>query len=134
MKAKKVFLVGAIALLGVGSLSNLQWSMDKYGLLSSSLSKQVLALSDTSDGKDEKDGDTGTNEKQYKEKKYQGEKRTLTTSTTKTKTVGVNLGVVKGETTVATTTTETTYQYLNECVGEGDLKNCISSWDSTPMR
>lgn len=136
MKTKHVFFMGAIILLATGTASNFQWSINKYGLLSGSLSKQVLALSsnDTSDGKDGDTDDTGKNEKKYKEKKYQGEKRALTTSTSTTKTVGVNIGVIKGETTTVKTTTETTYQYLNECVGEGDLKNCISSWDSTPAR
>ena len=136
MKTKHLVFMGAVILLATGTASNFQWSINKYGLLSGSLSKQVLALSsnDTSDGKDGDTDDTGTNEKTYKEKKYQGEKRTLTTTTTTTKTVGVNIGIIKGETTTVKTETAPTYQYLNECIGEGDLKNCISSWDSTPIR
>lgn len=136
MKTKNAILVGAVVLLSAGALSNLQWSMNKYGLLSSSLSKHVLALSDsdTSDGKDGNGDDTGINERRYKEKKYQGEKQTITTTTTTTTSVGANLGVVKGEKSTVKTETKTSYLYLNECVGEGDLKNCVSSWDEMPMR
>lgn len=137
MKTKKAILVGAVILFGAGALSNLQWSMDGYGLLNSSLSQQVLALgeNDTTGMDDNKKDDGGTNKKGYKEKKYNGEKRTNTTTITTSTTVGVNIiGVVKGEKTKVVTKMETSYQYLNECVGEGNLENCVSTWDETPMR
>lgn len=42
MNTKKMFFVG-LAVLTVAMVSNLQWSMQDYGLKSISLSKQILA-------------------------------------------------------------------------------------------
>lgn len=131
MKTKNLLLVGAVSLLGVGALSNLQWSMDGYGLLSNPLSKQVLALLPD-------DTDTGTDKdkekKGFKEKKFVDVKRTVTVTTTTTTKVGVDLGIInckkEKEKEVKTEKTE----YLNECLGEGDLVNCVPSWDEFPGR
>lgn len=139
MKTKNAILIGAVIFIATGTASNLQWSINKYGLLSSSLSQQVLALSDSDTSKN-KDGDndaddTGINERRYKEKKYNGEKKPITTSITTTTKATVNvIGIIKAEKSQTKTQTETTYLYLNECLGEGDLKNCVSTWDATPMR
>lgn len=131
MKTKNLLLVGAVSLLGVGALSNLQWSMDGYGLLSNPLSKQVLALLP-----DDTDTDTGTDKekKGFKEKKFVDGKRTTTVTTTTTTKVDVNLGVIDCEKEKKKEVKTEKIEYLNECLGEGDLMNCVPSWDEIPMR
>ncbi|MCD7925974.1 MAG: hypothetical protein LUI85_15310 [Bacteroides sp.] len=140
MKTKNVLLASAVILLSTGTLSNLQWSMDKYGLLSNSLSKQVLALaSDDKSGDDKKDDDkkdddkTGDDKTGFKEKKFKNITRKEKEEHTVTTTAGVTILGIKGGTTITCTNTIESIKYLNTCIGEGTLKDCTSSWDEYPM-
>jgi len=126
MKTKNLLFVGAVSLLGVGALSNLQWSMDGYGLLSNPLSKKVLAL--TPD-----ETDTGTEKKGFKEKKFSGYSRKTTITTTTTTKVDINLGFIDYEKEKKEEVKTEKLEFLNACMGEGDLINCVPSWDEFPM-
>mgnify|MGYP000306754676 CR=1 FL=1 len=121
MKTKKVILVSAIALLGVGTLSNLQWSMDKYGL---SNGKVILAA----------DTDTGTKadaDKKGKKwvKEFGGETQVVQETVEQTTTVKVG-PVTKTE---KTTYTRPKTLYQNICKDGDKLKTCTPSWDDHQM-
>lgn len=118
MKTKNAILVGAVVLLSAGALSNLQWSMDKYGLLSR---KQVLALDDT----------TATTNKKGKKwiKEFNGETREVQETVENTTTIKVG-PVTKVE---KTTYTRPKILFHNTCKEGGKLKTCTPTWDAYAM-
>lgn len=118
MKRKRLILVGAIVLLGSGALSNLQWSMNEYGLFDR---KQVLALDGTT-------GITGKKDKKWV-KESNGETKEVQETVEQTTIVKVG-PVTKQE---KTTYTRPKTLYHNVCKSGDELKTCSPSWDERKM-
>lgn len=117
MKTKNAILVGAVVLLSAGALSNLQWSMDQYGLLGR---KQVLALDDTT-------SPTGKKGKKWV-KEFSGNTKEVQETVESTTTIKVG-PVVKVE---KSTYTRPKKIYENICKEGDELKSCTPSWDDSP--
>lgn len=115
---KSVILVGAVLLLCGGALSNLQWSMNEYGLLNK---KQVLAL-DASET-------TGTKKGKMWVKEFSGETKEVQETVEQTTTVKVGPVTRVDKTTY--TRPKTLYKHI--CKAGDKLKTCATSWDSSSM-
>lgn len=131
-----MFFVG-LAVLTVAMVSNLQWSMQDYGLKSISLSKQILAQD--SDGW--WDTVTGTvsdwydSLKEYDSKKtHMGITKIVKTTSASGGSIGISPGGITGSVSNSNSTETTQIYYLNECQkGTSDIF-CSDSWDYKPTR
>ena len=118
MNKRKMVFVG-LAFIAVAMVSNLQWSMQDYGLKSISLSKQILAQ----DSNGFWNIVTGTVSDWYeglgrydKDKKfgYVTRMREVTTGS-----LGDSSSIICNE-------------FLNKCVEGTDIYSCNASWDLKP--
>lgn len=142
MRTKKMLIAG-LAVLAVSFTSNLQWSMQDYGLKSISLSEQLLAQGTTETGWWDKTtgavSDWWHDLHNYsKDKKYLGVTRQKTTTNGSsgggTVTIGNgNIGA-SGSSGSNSSVTIVENEYLYECQDGKDDFTCTDSWKNSPNK